>query len=831
MRLHLQLSARILGAVGATASLAILIAVVGGWGLRNVESSMAATSAVVDRSIDRQNQNLKLKATLVGFAAGVVKATTISELDRLAASSNAVKSDDEDLLKLANEVAQLRGFRFELLSRQSRLAALDAQAATDVNALQQEVAQLVAALESANQAQARGALEGFSKAGIEQKSSIEAALKDQSRINDGAMKVVVSVLMLRADIFDLAGRMTDVRYIADRSYASRRVDDIRSLFTVIDRHLGEIPAGKAPGMTKIVGELQTQAVGTNGILSQVLSSLADTNSPPSAALAAAFASFDTQLSAANRELLTLVDDAVFDVAIQLGDAADALGRKIQSRTQQSLADSKAAWEAMDAGGRRIKTALLVQASSVILEALLKGVRLADNPEVVAIARTNIVATLARARAELATLEAGQSAPILNRLKSVEATAVGEDGAVPTKLAWIQADAAFAASNLRVGQLVALADQVVIRDAEAMRQQSRKQLANTVATATRTERWLLAVGAGSVAGVILVALMIPRAIIRPLRRLLAAVGDGAERVAHAASQITHTSQSLSQGAGTQASALEQTSASIEQISSMVRQSAENAQSTKSIAGEARHVAEQGARDIQGMTGAMRDIKAANDRVAAIIRTIDEIAFQTNILALNAAVEAARAGDAGTGFAVVAEEVRRLAQRSAQAARETAAGIEDSIQKSEHGVRLTGQVASEFDSIVTHARRVDELVGQIAHSSAEQNRGISQLNSGLVRMDEVTQSAAASAVEAAASAEVMNEQAQALRVALRELLELVGEDRPTGSGANRSAPATPIASQPPSRPRLPSPVRLSSPRQPSTAPSPRRPRPAPLTRLAP
>jgi hypothetical protein len=789
MRLRIQLGVRILGAVGVTALLAIVIAAVGGWGLRTVQNSMAATSSVVSQSIDHQNQNLKIKVALANLASTILNAATPSDLNTPAVRGEMEHPEDEDLRRLATEVVRMRTLRSELLDRQARLLALDDQVASDVRELQLEVARLVQILETGNQAQARSYLDEFSRASLEQTDFIAAALQNQSRINDGALKVVVGVLMLRADMFDLAARMTDIRHVSDRAFAGRRADDIRSLFPVIDRHLADLPSGKAPELALKARELQTLAVGTNGIVSLILSSLAETNGAPSAELMAAFKSFDAQIGAANRTLLTLVDDAVFDVAIQLGESADALGKKLQQRTQQSLAESKAAWEALDAGGRRVKTALLVQANSVVLEALLKGVRLADNPGVVTVAHTNILNALARAREQLKIYDTKQSAPILERLKSLELTAVGPEGAVRTKLAWILANTAFGESNLRVGQLVASADQAVIRDAEAMRRESQLRLAESVGTATRTQRWLLAVGAGSIVGVALIALLIPRAIVRPLRRLLASVGDGADRVALAAQRITQTSHSLADGAGTQATALEQTSASIDEISGMVRQSAENAQSTKAIAGEAREVAEQGARDIQGMTAAMGEIKASGDNIATIIRTIDEIAFQTNILALNAAVEAARAGEAGKGFAVVAEEVRRLAQRSADAARETAVRIEDSIQKSNHGVQLTGRVASEFDSIVSHARRVDALVAKIAHSSSEQSRGINQLNEGLVRMDQVTQSAASSATDAAASAQEMDSQANALRAALGELLELVGDDRPANAPSIPSPPSPP------------------------------------------
>jgi methyl-accepting chemotaxis protein len=177
-------------------------------------------------------------------------------------------------------------------------------------------------------------------------------------------------------------------------------------------------------------------------------------------------------------------------------------------------------------------------------------------------------------------------------------------------------------------------------------------------------------------------------------------------------------------------------------------------------------------METMTKAMDAIKTSSRNIGKIIKTIDEIAFQTNILALNAAVEAARAGEAGLGFAIVAEEVRTLAQRSAQAARETAERIDDSIQKSEHGAEFSGKVAQSLQDIVSKARGVDELVAEIAAASDEQSQGLVQIVTAVSQIDRVTQSNAASAQESAATTINMNAEVGVLRNAVEELRALLG-----------------------------------------------------------
>jgi methyl-accepting chemotaxis protein len=182
----------------------------------------------------------------------------------------------------------------------------------------------------------------------------------------------------------------------------------------------------------------------------------------------------------------------------------------------------------------------------------------------------------------------------------------------------------------------------------------------------------------------------------------------------------------------------------------------------------------------MSAAMEAIRISSNDIAKIIKTIDEIAFQTNILALNAAVEAARAGEAGMGFAVVADEVRNLAQRSAQAAKETADKIEGAIAKTAEGVEVSGKVAQALNDIVTKVRQVDELVTEVSGASREQTQGITQINVAISQMDKVTQSTAASAEESAAAAQELNAQAETMKQSVAELLQLVG-----GTGQKMSA----------------------------------------------
>ncbi|HEV2693527.1 MAG TPA: methyl-accepting chemotaxis protein [Verrucomicrobiae bacterium] len=281
-----------------------------------------------------------------------------------------------------------------------------------------------------------------------------------------------------------------------------------------------------------------------------------------------------------------------------------------------------------------------------------------------------------------------------------------------------------------------------------------------------------------------ALLIIRSTTNVLSLVTNRLADGSVQTAHAAGQVSTASQTLAEGSSEQAASLEETSASLEEMTAMIKRNAENAGKANMLAKEARQAADKGANDMQAMSTAMEAIKVSSDDIAKIIKTIDEIAFQTNILALNAAVEAARAGEAGMGFAVVADEVRNLAQRCAQAAKETAAKIEGAIVRTGQGVEISDKVVQNLNEIVTKVRQVDELVAEVAGASGEQSQGISQINNATVQMDRVTQKNSATAEESAAAAEELNAQADSMKQSVSELLRLVG-------GQNLAGPTTPIS----------------------------------------
>lgn len=313
------------------------------------------------------------------------------------------------------------------------------------------------------------------------------------------------------------------------------------------------------------------------------------------------------------------------------------------------------------------------------------------------------------------------------------------------------------------------------------------LSLSIHTKRSLQNWLLGIGIVSFILFIIMTFIIIRGIVQPINLVVGGLTEAAEQVSSASGQVSGASLALADGSSKQAASIEEISSSIEEISSMTQKNADNANEANTIVKSSLHDVEQAGKSMTELTLSMAEISAASEETYKIIKSIDEIAFQTNLLSLNAAVEAARAGSAGASFAVVADEVRNLSQRTAAAAKSTSELIAETVKKIETGSDIVNHTNQAFSQATASSAKVGILMEEISAASNDQSHGIEQLECAVTEINRVTQQNAANAEESAGASEAMNAQANQVNRFVQDLVTLVGGN---ANGKNTPLPTSRI-----------------------------------------
>ncbi|MCC8108731.1 MAG: methyl-accepting chemotaxis protein [Planctomycetes bacterium] len=316
---------------------------------------------------------------------------------------------------------------------------------------------------------------------------------------------------------------------------------------------------------------------------------------------------------------------------------------------------------------------------------------------------------------------------------------------------------------------------LLRTAEGLSSDGMTSIAESSHITTRQVRNALASSStlailAGIAGILLASL-ITASITRPVKRIIRELRNAAEGVEDSGTSLSGASSSLAESTASQAATLQETGAALEEMASVTSRNADHATETRSITADTVERVRREGEAMKEMAAAMEDISNKSDEISNIIKTIEAIAFQTNLLALNAAVEAARAGEAGKGFAVVADEVRNLAGRSATAARDTGALIQSTVESVQNGARVAERLEADFESIREGSESIGTLIGNIAEATQDQADGVNQINQAMARLDAATQHIAKMSMQSADAANGLADQTHGLNDTVLRLVTLI------------------------------------------------------------
>lgn len=660
-------------------------------------------------------------------------------------------STDPRLVRAQTLVGQMHTSRSELLLLNETLTAELARYQTSITELGEGIFTAVAQLNETAITQAERTQLDLSG---RTRHQTDQAMTEMQGTVDRSLRNVINALQLRNGLLQLE---IDVRRGTLEAAA-------------INEQFTEIRAGVAKIPSAIAGDFEIMAI--NQLVDRIEQTIAGGETRGEA--------LENSFSELQASLLEIADNVVFDSSFELenylGEVRSSVGNSLDGliATQQQLKDALASAATLERQGNAIAGAL----QDIVFE--LQQTLIDRSPNAVAQMRSvaeERLATISRAQTTLiASLreanEAATAEQFETHFAALRTQTTGPQGVISIAARTVDSHLATERAKVAIDTALAELSAGMANSFQELAQSTAQSIEANVVVGQTARNWLLALGATILVLSLAMGIFLPRSLSNRISRIVRDLAGVAQNLSHSATQMTRSSELQAESASEQAATLEESSATLVGLSQMSSRNAETTEKASRVFAQTQQLTAEGTQKMQSMQSAMADIVEASKQIEKIIKTIEEIAFQTNILALNAAVEAARAGEAGAGFGVVAEEVRSLAQKCTQAAKDTSKIIQSNESRTALGTSLSNNVSSSLTEINERIEELNNMVATVARATKEQSDGIEQLNTGVQMMSAKTQDNAAVAEEGASTSVELDRDARNLRLMLENLRTLAG-----------------------------------------------------------